>query len=864
MNNRYFLEGIGINVPEGVDYRTYYRLGNTSWIPAESWSRNIPEVSGIDKFYWGSQIGESNDVEFKFEFSVPPDRIQLLSVAEYATSHDGKRFGRRHFFDGIQDIRFSHGEQTLLVNISDLNDFNRRISTASLQMRIDIQTKSSGNLSFLTDKTWNASIDRSRWMNVRLNPYFSDPSDGSAGIPSVWYPENWIPLFKGVKYRYFKKDFKLDSQPISAKWKVFTSGEYLVSVNSHPVENTGDFSRALRKGLNRLTIMISKKGYSKRFPPDSLFKVKNGRIVLKRKMLRRSSFVRGKGSRRATIYDARQQALAYSVKINDKFRRFYALSASRELQSLVGHPKSRSWGLEQVFHNLHRTQGVSEIHLTINSEWQKIGTRHLSTLLQDIKNRESQNPVFLTLMDQLRYSENQLGQARDELANSNNRQFNPIMMRKIIDMENRIDNIKTEINKIKNYFYEASILIMNTRGQILLAAYYPYDESGMQSLNDSLSKPYRAYEVPELNRCWKWKYNPGSTAKILDSIAFLHSVSQTDPESGDHLFPYLKQLLDPSTGYENFPRNELKGSRMLNGKQLFFQLQNFRGHNIPYGFCSLQDALTHSYNTYFAYLALHNNRMLTHDSAHYRRNSFFISKSNIPLEQTYQDYPVLEFAEKFGFNRKIDLLSNFHATVIGRFLNRSPYDVFTGIASVFPINAYTPSEIAYFSIGQSDLQLTGLQNLLVASTIMNSGFLYVPSLIKSIKLNHSHDKSQSLIEPDPEELKIRIFDPGIASRIKEAMSQVVASGTAGRVFSADMKQGRAFYAKTGTAETKFHRDHSFFVGFASFRNGKKIIFSTVVPRSGTGAAVAGRLTARIIGDIIKLENAKPDNSDNPY
>lgn len=864
MNNRYFLEGIGIKAGEGIDYRVYYRIGDMSWIPAESWSRNIPEVTGIDDFYWGSQIKNASEVEFKFEFNTPPDRIQLLSIAEYGTSHDGKQFNWRHFFDGIQDIQFKKGQRTLIVKVSNLVAFNRGISTASLQMKIGIQTEKTANFTIYTDENWQAAIDMSNWMNVRQNPYFSDSAKDAAGIKSIWYPENWTPVFRGVKNRYFRKDFKLDSRPISSNWRVFTNGEYLIRVNDQPVINPGDFSRALRKGFNRLIIMVSKKGISKRFSTDSLFKIRNGHIALKRKVLKRSSFVRGKGFRKATIYDGRQRALAYSVRVNDKFQRFYTDTATRELKSLVGSPNSGSWGLEQVFHNLHRKKGIGEIHLTINSEWQKIGIRNLAALLNEIKKKETRNPVFLNRKDQLKSSENQLSQARIDLVNPKNRQFNPGIMRRIIDLETRIDILKTEINKIKNYFYEASMLIMNTRGQILMAASYPYDESGMESLNGSLSKPYRAYEVPELNRCWKWKYNPGSTAKVLDSIAFLHSVSQSDPNTGAGQFPYLRQLLNSNTDFENFPRNELKGSRMLNGKQVFFQLQNFRGHNIPYGFCSLNDAFTHSYNTYFAYLALHNNRMLTQDSAHFKRNSFFISKSNIPLEQIYREYPVLEFAEKLGFNRKIDLLSNFHSTEIGRFLNRSPYDVFTSIASVFPVNAYTPSEIAYFSIGQSDLQLTNLQNLLVASTIMNSGFLYYPSLIKSIKLNRISDTNPTLIEPDPEKLKVQIFDPTIARRIKEAMKNVVKSGTAVRVFSADMKQGRSFYAKTGTAETKFYRDHSLFVGFVTFRNGKKIIFSTVVPRSGTGAAVAGRLTARVIKEIIDFENSIPDSAEKPY
>jgi cell division protein FtsI/penicillin-binding protein 2 len=864
MNNLYFLKGLGIKVNDDIKYRVFYRKENISWIPAETWFRDIPHVSGIEDYYWGPLIKDSKEVEFRIDFNRPPGRVRLLSVADYRFRQEGRPFTRRNFFDGVQDISLGRNGNRLYVKISNILDFNQSISIASLQLKADIKTSMSNKLSIFTDETWSASIDMTHWMAVRLNPYFSASGDAAADIKSIWYNEDWNPIFRGVKHRYFKKDFRLDSRPLSSSWRIFTFGQYLLWINNQPIVNPEDFTRALRPGPNTLMVMISKKGYMKKFLRSRLFKIKNNQIVLLQKILRRSSFVRGKGSKKPTIFDNQNQVLAYSVKINDKFHRFYSPVASSELQGIVGSSESGSWGIEQVFYNLHKQKGVSEIHLTLNSEWQKIAVRQLFSLLGDIKKRESMNPVYLNLKNRLIQTENHLSRARIELMILKDEHHRAITMRKIIDMQNRIESLKTEINKIKNYFYEASMIIMNSRGQILVSACYPYDEKSMQMLNGSLLKPYRAYEVPELNRAWKWRYNPGSTVKVLDSIAFLHSLSQKHQATGGYAFPHLKHLLDPSSNFSHFPRNDLKGSRMLNGKKVFFQLQNFRGHNIPYGFCSLKDALTHSYNTYFAYLALHHNRMLTLDSALYKKSSYFISKSNIPLEKTYRDYPVLEFAEKLGFNRRIDLLANLNHTEIGRFLNRSPYDAFTSIESVFPVNAYTPSDIAYFSIGQSDLQLTTLQNSLVVSTILNNGCLFYPSVIKSINMYNSVDKKMEMIEPNPEKSMSRIFDPDIAEQIKQAMKNVVDSGTAGGVFSRKLKQARSFYAKTGTAETKFYRDHSLFVGFVIFRNGEKIIFSTVVPRSGTGAAVAGRLTARIIKDIIEFENKNPNRPDNPY
>jgi len=87
------------------------------------------------------------------------------------------------------------------------------------------------------------------------------------------------------------------------------------------------------------------------------------------------------------------------------------------------------------------------------------------------------------------------------------------------------------------------------------------------------------------------------------------------------------------------------------------------------------------------------------------------------------------------------------------------------------------------------------------------------------------------------------------------MQSVALRGTAGGVFG-DLMKGRIFYAKTGTAETGFSRDNALFTGFVKFRNNEYVVFSVIVPRSGLGARIAGKLTAQIMGDIIEYENKK--------
>ena len=297
----------------------------------------------------------------------------------------------------------------------------------------------------------------------------------------------------------------------------------------------------------------------------------------------------------------------------------------------------------------------------------------------------------------------------------------------------------------------------------------------------------------------------------------------------------------------------------MNGKQVFFQLQNFRGHNMPGGFTSLAEALIHSYNTYFGYMALHNHTMLTRESTRFAKSSFFLSRASIPIEMAYREFPILEYAEKMHMNRRIDLLANLGDHNLSASLSRRPYDAFMATPSVFPVNAHAVSDVAYCAIGQSDFQLTALQNALVASTILNSGTLYQPSVIRSLTLDGEGNRPGRRIEVDPEASKKRIFGSETANYIKEAMKNVVLRGTAGGVFDAELKRGRAFFAKTGTAETKFYQDNSLFVGFAACRDGSQVVFSVIVPRSGTGAAVAGRLTAQIFREIFDFEKERGRN-----
>ncbi|MCU0285825.1 MAG: penicillin-binding transpeptidase domain-containing protein [Acidobacteria bacterium] len=624
-----------------------------------------------------------------------------------------------------------------------------------------------------------------------------------------------------IKWRNFKNyneylSYKADAQKLIKK--MVNKGIYKT------------YSEEIGKLNNRAAQINAEKDTGQ--SQEEVFKVKKNKLYLVQKQARRAPTYKIKMLQKPTIMDAKGNILAYNSEINGDNRRFFTPDTPTDLLSMLKGNEEEKWALEQIFSRLYRENRIHEIRLTINRDWQKITLAAIRKVLLENRETEILNPKYLALKDEY-------NRVKAQLALMGNNQNLPLQV--------RLSELKKEMYLEKNHFYEAAVVLMDPAGRILTAASYPYDEQTLLELNPDLSPPFRRSLNPLLNRTWKWKYNPGSTAKILDSIAFLSSRDR---------FPYVDRLLSSPSAFAYFPHVDLLGSAMLNGKALRFHLRNFEGHVVPGGFCSLTQAFTHSYNTYFAYVALHTNKVLTDDSSF---TDTVIKKSIVPISGFYKQYSILEYAEKLFLNREVNLLSNLAGTPIQYELQRMPHDSLIAAASVFPINAYRAADVAHYAIGQGDFQLTALQNAMISSTIFNDGALYFPSIINSITLRTSNNQPGEAITPDPDLNKIQVFPSDVASVIKAAMQEVVVRGTAAGVFG-ELTKDRVFYAKTGTAETGFSKDNALFTGFVEFQNKEQIIYSVIVPRSGLGARIAGKLTAQIINDIIAYQN----KSCNPF
>jgi penicillin-binding protein 2 len=246
---------------------------------------------------------------------------------------------------------------------------------------------------------------------------------------------------------------------------------------------------------------------------------------------------------------------------------------------------------------------------------------------------------------------------------------------------------------------------------------------------DALDK---AEYIPMLDRSIHAQYPPGSGFKTVTSIAAMKA-----------------GVFDPNWVVHCTGSFDLGSMHM--------DLKNEKG-DVTY-----LDALTHSYNTYFATLGLKVGRDVLIDTA---RSLNFGSLTGIDLP-----------GELPGFIPDPESVRRMH---------QRDFQVAGG-------------DTALTAIGQGDVLVTPLQMADFMAALANNGTVYRPRLIKDIE-----DRSGNVVKSYPvETLRTVTFDPKWMPDLKAAMINVVDDGTATVVHRDDMK----IAAKTGTAQvgSKEHR-----------------------------------------------------------
>ncbi|MBO4396149.1 MAG: penicillin-binding protein 2 [Eubacterium sp.] len=168
-----------------------------------------------------------------------------------------------------------------------------------------------------------------------------------------------------------------------------------------------------------------------------------------------------------------------------------------------------------------------------------------------------------------------------------------------------------------------------------------------------------------------------------------------------------------------------------------------------------------------------------------------------------------------------------------------PFDKLEKRNSKFELTSSTSKgDVMQAAIGQGDVLVTPLQNILLSAAVANDGVLMQPYVVDSIT---SFD-GKILSQTSPQELG-RPVAPAEVKVMTKLMRGTVQYGTATSLY-----YGTPYKAagKTGSAEFKAgsSESHAWFTGYVKYKN-KSLAISVLVEGGGTGGAVAVPIAKRV-------------------
>ena len=333
-------------------------------------------------------------------------------------------------------------------------------------------------------------------------------------------------------------------------------------------------------------------------------------------------------------------------------------------------------------------------------------------------------------------------------------------------------------------------------------------------------------EKPYLNRAIAGLYPPGSTFKTVVAATWL--------EADDEIVEVLKNGV------------ECKGRRNQ------YQISD----NHVHGKIDLERAFAESCNVFF-------------------------SEAGVLLGPG-----VLEYAERFGFGRKFDLVPQ---------LKKVRYETEPSLAFSWyeykedgqTIRSYgerdyrrNPKIVAQCAIGQNLVTATPLQMALIASTVANRGVLLNPYMVKEIRTG---DGEKAVFSARPVKME-RVMKRKTANKLREFMVDVMEIGTGKNVKKIYLDEGRFTTArnsenrkeikiagKTGTAQVGDRngngetdpddRPHSWFIGFAP-ADDPKVAVAVIAENQGYGSLTAAPIGVEVMAAALGCLAEKQGVNDN--
>jgi peptidoglycan glycosyltransferase len=333
-----------------------------------------------------------------------------------------------------------------------------------------------------------------------------------------------------------------------------------------------------------------------------------------------------------------------------------------------------------------------------------------------------------------------------------------------------------------------------TGGLLALWSYPSYDPNFTSSNDPTLARASRELlqanpDKPLLAKSYRDRFFPGSTFKVVTAAGGLESgrVAATEP-----VFPVTSAYTPPLT------------SRPIT---------NFGGSSCG---GDLINILRVSCNTAFAEMG-----------AEILGPEIMIGES-----------------EDFGFNAvpPIDLpraVESVFPTDFGAIVETTPDP------NRADIYENTPG-LALAAIGQFDVAATPLQMALIAGAVANGGAAMTPHILDRVD-----DSNGTTVESYESNVWLNAITQSSASTLRQAMLEVVASGTARRAAIPGMEVG----AKTGTAQLGADVDatHAWMIGFAGPPGGSPEVAVAVIVEGGpgTGEQTGGVVSAPIAKAVME-------------
>lgn len=166
---------------------------------------------------------------------------------------------------------------------------------------------------------------------------------------------------------------------------------------------------------------------------------------------------------------------------------------------------------------------------------------------------------------------------------------------------------------------------------------------------------------------------------------------------------------------------------------------------------------------------------------------------------------------------------------------------------------WKPGDDINMTVGQGYLEVTPLQMAVAYAAIANGGRVVTPSIAREITSPTGQVVRRLSMARPERDLKL---SPATLRTVREGLNMAANgyNGTAYGIFAPVAQAGGPVVAgKTGTAESGVEgRDHSWFVGYAPYRN-PRIVVAIVVQYGGTGASAAAPAVCGTMAAYLKFD-----------